>query len=62
METRVVFFNIINTSYNGGDTMTYYLIKIESISGIKEIKVPEREINNLIETAKRLKWKLSFIG
>lgn len=42
--------------------MTYYLIKIESISGIKEIKVPEREINNLIETAKRLKWKLSFIG
>ena len=42
--------------------MTYYLIKVESISGTKEVKVPEREMNNFIETAKRLNWKLSFIG
>lgn len=42
--------------------MTYYKIKVISISGERTIKVPEKEMNSFLETAKRLKWKLEFIA
>ncbi len=42
--------------------MTYYKIKVISISGERIIKVPEREMNTFLGTVKRLNWKIEFIG
>lgn len=58
----VLYFRIQNTPYYGGDTMAYYKIKVISISGEKIIKVPEREMNTFLDTAKRMNWEIKFVG
>ena len=50
------------TPYNGGDTMTYYKIKVISISGERTIKVPEKEMNWFLVNAAKRGWHLEFIG
>ena len=42
--------------------MTYYKIKVVSISGEKEYKVSEKEMNWFLVNAAKRGWKLEFIG
>lgn len=61
METQALMFSF-KTPYNGGDTMTYYKIKVISISGERTIKVPEKEMNWFLVNAAKRGWHLEFIG
>lgn len=64
METRalnVLYFCIQNTSYNGGDTMTIYKIKVTTGGTEVTINVPEKDMQLFLDKAKELNWKIEFI-